>query len=179
LDKSRPAGTIIVVTGEPPAEVLVGGATLTVGDVVAVARHGAPVALAPSSLETMASSRRVVEALARQTTPVYGISTGFGGLATRYIEPPLRSLLQENIVRSHAAGVGDPVDAEVVRAMTCLRLRTLVSGGTGARPVVATTIAARLNAGITPVVPTHGSLGCSGDLVPRAHCDLALLGEGR
>ncbi len=126
----------------------------------------------------MAAARQVVDDLAASPTPAYGISTGFGALATRHITPELRARLQLSLIRSHAAGAGEPVETEVVRALMFLRLRTLASGITGVRPVVAETLLALLNAGITPVVPEHGSLGCSGDLAPLAHCALVLAGEG-
>jgi histidine ammonia-lyase len=159
-------------------EVLIGPADVTAADVVAVARRGARVRLAPAALDAMAASRSVVDGLAAAPTPAYGISTGFGALATRHITPDLRAKLQLSLIRSHAAGAGDPVEREVVRALMFLRLKTLASGRTGIRPVVAETLAAMLNAGITPVVPEHGSLGCSGDLAPLAHCALVLIGEG-
>src|SRR5690606_34885620 len=108
----------------------------------------------------------------------YGVSTGFGALATRHIPTELRARLQLNIVRSHAAGTGPEVEREVVRALMLLRLRTLATGRTGVQPVTARTLAALLNAGITPQVFEHGSLGCSGDLAPLAHVALALIGEG-
>jgi len=158
--------------------VVIDGSALSRAGVVAVARQEAGVALSPGALAAMVASRRLVERLAASPIPAYGISTGFGALATRHIEPALRSTLQRNVVVSHAAGMGPPVEREVVRAMQCLRLETLASGHTGARPVVAETLAALLNAGIAPLVPEHGSLGCSGDLAPLAHCALALIGEG-
>jgi histidine ammonia-lyase len=161
-----------------PDEVRVGPADVTAADVVAVARHDARVQLAPAALEAMAASRRVINDLAASPAPAYGISTGFGALATRHITPDLRAKLQLSLIRSHAAGLGDPVEREVVRALMFLRLKTLASGHTGIRPLVAETLAALLNAGITPVVPEHGSLGCSGDLAPLAHCALVLIGEG-
>jgi histidine ammonia-lyase len=151
---------------------------LTASEVIAVAREGAPVELSPEALAEMEVSRQVVEGLARAPTPAYGISTGFGALATRHISPDLRAKLQASLIRSHAAGLGEPVEAEVVRALMLLRLKTLASGRTGARPVLARNLAALLNAGITPVVPAAGSLGCSGDLAPLAHCALVLMGEG-
>jgi histidine ammonia-lyase len=159
-------------------EVLVGPADVTAAQVVAVARHGARVRLTPAALDAMAVSRGVVDGLAASPAPAYGISTGFGALATRHIAPDLRDKLQLSVVRSHAAGAGSPVEREVVRALMFLRLKTLASGRTGIRPMVAETLAAMLNAGITPVVPEHGSLGCSGDLAPLAHCALVLTGEG-
>jgi histidine ammonia-lyase len=161
-----------------PDEVLIGTAGVTAADVVAVARHDAPAHLTPAALEAMSASRRVIDGLAASATPAYGISTGFGALATRHISPDLRAKLQLSLIRSHAAGMGNPVEREVVRALMFLRLKTLASGHTGIRPVVAETLAALLNAGVTPVVPEHGSLGCSGDLAPLAHCALVLIGEG-
>ena len=160
------------------ATVEVGPSGVTAGDVLAVARQGATVTLSPVAVEAMERSRRAVEAMAAAPVPVYGVSTGFGALATRHISPQLRARLQQSLVRSHAAGMGAPVDREVVRGLMFLRLRSLATGRTGARPVVARTMAAVLNAGITPVVREHGSLGCSGDLAPLAHCALVLTGEG-
>ncbi|WP_374204149.1 histidine ammonia-lyase [Streptomyces sp. HPF1205] len=150
----------------------------TAEDVLAVARGGAPVELAPEAVEAMAASRAVIDALAARPEPVYGVSTGFGALAVRHISPELRAQLQRSLVRSHAAGMGPVVEREVVRALMFLRLKTLASGRTGVRPVVAHTMAALLNAGITPVVREYGSLGCSGDLAPLAHCAQVLMGEG-
>lgn len=150
----------------------------TRADVIAVARHGAHVQISPAALDALAASRAVVDALAAKPEPVYGVSTGFGALATRHIGHDLRAQLQRNIVRSHAAGMGAHVEREVVRALMFLRLKTLCSGHTGVRPEVARTMADVLNAGITPVVHEHGSLGCSGDLAPLSHCALTLMGEG-
>ncbi|MGY0069415.1 histidine ammonia-lyase [Streptomyces sp. QTS137] len=151
---------------------------VTASDVLAVARDGARVELSGEALAALAASREIVDALAAGPDPVYGVSTGFGALATRHIGPELRDRLQRNIVRSHAAGMGPRVEREVVRALMFLRLKTLCSGHTGVRPEIAQTIADVLNAGITPVVHEYGSLGCSGDLAPLSHCALALMGEG-
>ncbi len=148
-------------------------------DVLAVARDDATVVLDPASIDAMSASRASVDALGAADAPTYGVSTGFGALATRHVPPELRAVLQERVVRSHAAGLGDPVEREVVRGTMLLRLKTMCSGRTGVRPVVAQTYAALLNAGITPLVPEFGSLGCSGDLAPLAHCALVALGEGR
>jgi histidine ammonia-lyase len=147
-------------------------------DVIAVARHDAVVEVTPEALEAVSATRALVEELAASEVPAYGVSTGFGALATRHIAPHLRAQLQRSLIRSHAAGMGDPVEREVVRALQFLRLKTLCSGRTGVRPVVVETMAALLNAGITPVVREYGSLGCSGDLSPLAHCALVLMGEG-
>lgn len=158
--------------------VVVGTAGTTADDVIAVARHGARVVVSEEALAAVAASRQVIDDLAAKPEPVYGVSTGFGALAVRHISPDLRAQLQRNIVRSHAAGMGPRVDREVVRALMFLRLKTLASGRTGVRPLVVETMAAILNAGITPVVHEYGSLGCSGDLAPLSHCALTLMGEG-
>jgi histidine ammonia-lyase len=159
--------------------VIISTAGMTRQQVVAVARNGAQIEISQSAIDAMATTRRHVEALANGETPVYGISTGFGALANRHIEPKDRVQLQKSLIRSHAAGMGPAVETEVVRALMLLRLKTLCSGRTGVRPVVAQTMAALLNARITPVVHEFGSLGCSGDLAPLAHCALVLMGEGR
>jgi histidine ammonia-lyase len=161
------------------------GATVTVGlgplsfeDVVAVARHGARVEVSPDSLAEVRRTRAVIEALADDDQPHYGVSTGFGALATRHIPVELRTQLQRSLVRSHAAGSGPEVEREVVRALMLLRISTLATGRTGIREETLATYVAMLNAGITPVVHEYGSLGCSGDLAPLSHCALALMGEG-
>ncbi|MEU3373276.1 histidine ammonia-lyase [Streptomyces sp. NPDC006660] len=158
--------------------VVVGTSGTTPEDVIAVARHNAKVELSPAALAALARAREIVDALAAKPEPVYGVSTGFGALASRHISPDLRAQLQRNIVRSHAAGMGPRVEREVVRALMFLRLKTVASGHTGVRPSVAQTMADVLNAGITPVVHEYGSLGCSGDLAPLSHCALTLMGEG-
>jgi histidine ammonia-lyase len=149
-----------------------------IADVVAVARGEAGVVLAEDALAAIDRSRAVIDALAGDEAPHYGVSTGFGALATRRIPPELRAELQRSLIRSHAAGSGPEVEREVVRALMFLRLSTLATGRTGVRRETATAYAALLSTGITPVVPEHGSLGCSGDLAPLAHCALALMGEG-
>ena len=156
----------------------VGVGPLSAADVVAVARHGLRVVLAQEAVTALERGRAVVEELAAGPTPAYGISTGFGALATRHIPNEQRAQLQRSLIRSHAAGSGPEVEGEVTRALMLLRLSTLATGHTGVRPETATLLAAVLNAGITPVVHEYGSLGCSGDLAPLAHCALALMGEG-
>ena len=160
------------------AQVTISTSGMTFADVVAIARDNATVAISPEAIRAMQGSRDHVEALAASETPVYGISTGFGALANRHVSKELRTQLQRSLIRSHAAGVGDPIEREVVRALMALRLKTLASGRTGVRPIVAQTMAHLLNAGITPLVREFGSLGCSGDLAPLAHCALVLMGEG-
>ncbi|MDT4956830.1 MAG: histidine ammonia-lyase [Pseudonocardiales bacterium] len=158
--------------------VSVGVGPLTEDEVVAVARGGAGVVLAPDAVVAIAAARKVVDALADDVEPHYGISTGFGALATKHIPVEQRALLQQSLIRSHAAGSGPEVEREVVRAMMLLRLSTLATGHTGVRPATAATLAALLDNGITPLVREFGSLGCSGDLAPLAHVALALIGEG-
>ena len=152
---------------------------LTMDEVVRVARYGQKLTISQEALEKMAVTRAHIESLAAAETPVYGISTGFGALANKHIAPEDRVQLQKSLIRSHAAGMGEPVEKEVVRALMLLRLKTLASGRTGVRPVVAQTYVDLLNSGITPIVHEYGSLGCSGDLAPLAHCAMVLMGEGR
>jgi len=159
-------------------EVEVSTGPLTFAEVVAVARDGARVRLSDDAIAAIERSRGVVEQLAAAETPSYGISTGFGALATRHIPVAMRAQLQRSLVRSHAAGSGPEVEREVVRALMLLRLSTLATGHTGIRPATARLMAGVISAGITPVVREYGSLGCSGDLAPLAHCALVLMGEG-
>jgi histidine ammonia-lyase len=159
--------------------VTINSAGMSMQDVIDVARNNARIEISAAALAGMAATREHIEKLANGETPVYGISTGFGALANRHIAIEDRVQLQKSLVRSHAAGMGEPVEREVVRALMLLRLKTLCSGRTGARPLVAQTMAEILNAGITPYVHEYGSLGCSGDLAPLAHCAMVLMGEGR
>ncbi|HEX9823958.1 MAG TPA: histidine ammonia-lyase, partial [Actinomycetota bacterium] len=158
--------------------VLIGRVPLRPGDVVAVAREGAPVRLDPAALEAVAASRALVERHLSGDRPVYGVNTGFGALADVPIADEDLDQLQRNLIRSHAAGAGELLPAEVVRAMMLLRARVLAAGFSGVRPLVLETMAALLNAGVTPSVPSRGSVGASGDLAPLAHIALCLMGEG-
>ncbi|WP_433606328.1 histidine ammonia-lyase [Prescottella agglutinans] len=160
------------------APVVVGVGAVTPEEVVRVARFGAAVQLSEDALSAIGESRARIRALAEDPKPVYGVSTGFGALATRHIPLELRAQLQRSLIRSHAAGSGPEVEREVVRALMLLRLSTLATGRTGVRPEVAQVYAALLSSGITPVVHEYGSLGCSGDLAPLAHVALAVIGEG-
>ena len=159
-------------------QVLLGVNGVTFADVIAVARNNARVIIAPEAVAAINASRKYIEDYSAGGLPVYGVSTGFGALANRHIEVKDRIQLQKSLIRSHAAGMGPAVEREVVRALMFLRLRTMASGRTGVRILLAQTYADFLNAGLTPVVPEFGSLGCSGDLAPLAHCALALMGEG-
>ena len=159
-------------------QVVVGTGPVTPEEVVRVARLGAGVRLADEALAGIARSRDVVDALAEDDRPHYGISTGFGALATTHIPVERRTQLQRSLIRSHAAGSGPEVEREVVRALMLLRLSTLATGRTGVRAGTARAYAALLDAGLTPVVHEYGSLGCSGDLAPLSSAALALMGEG-
>jgi histidine ammonia-lyase len=163
----------------PPERVAVGTGPVRPEDVVRVARDGCGVRLTAEALAEIARSRSVVDALAGDDRPHYGVSTGFGALATLHIPVGQRGWLQRSLIRSHAAGSGPEVEREVVRALMLLRLSTLATGRTGVRPETAQAYAAVLDAGLVPVVHEYGSLGCSGDLAPLASVALALTGEGR
>ncbi len=147
-------------------------------DVVSVARSGAPVEIAAEAVTVMNTSRSIVDEIEQDGRPVYGVSTGFGALASTFVAPERRAELQHALIRSHAAGIGAPMPREVVRAMMLLRVRSLAMGYSGVRPLVPQALVDLLNHDVTPWVPEHGSLGASGDLAPLAHCALVLLGEG-
>jgi histidine ammonia-lyase len=164
------------VAGE---QVVVGVGPVDPADVVRVARDGVGVRLDDRALAEIARSREVVEFLAEDDRPHYGVSTGFGALATKHIPEGRRAQLQRSLIRSHAAGSGPEVEREVVRALMLLRLGTLATGRTGVRVATARAYAAVLDAGLTPVVHEYGSLGCSGDLAPLSSVALALMGEGQ
>lgn len=164
--------------GSARSAVVIGRSGLSIEEVVAVARHDAPVSIADDAIEALQRSHQLALELVSGDRAVYGLSTGFGALADRYIEPAKRQDLQAALVRSHAATVGREVEKEVVRAMMALRAASLAKGFSGVRPLLVETVVALLNHGITPVVREHGSLGCSGDLAPLAHVALALMGEG-
>jgi histidine ammonia-lyase len=154
------------------------GRSLTLEDVAAVARGSARVALAPEARRHMLATRRFVEDAARSGEAVYGITTGFGKLSEVSIPPAQIEALQVNLVRSHAAGVGEPLPRDETRAMMLLRANVLAGGRAGARPEVAELLCGMLNAGLHPTIPEQGSVGASGDLAPLAHLALPLIGEG-
>jgi histidine ammonia-lyase len=157
---------------------MLGPRPLTVDDVVAVARHRAPVEVDPELEAAMGPARATVETAVAEGRTVYGVTTGFGALATTRITAADAARVQQALVQSHAAGIGPLVEPEVVRAMQLLRARTLAAGVSGVRPLLVRAIAGLLNAGITPAVPEIGSLGASGDLAPLAHAALVLIGGG-
>jgi histidine ammonia-lyase len=159
--------------------VILTGADLTIEDVEAVARNGAPVALDVDARARMEEARRVVSELVEAGAVVYGVTTGFGDLASTFVPPDDAERLQENLLMSHAAGVGEPFPRDVVRAMLLLRANTLALGHSGCRPRLVDAILALLDRGVHPVVPRQGSVGASGDLAPLAHLALPLIGRGR
>lgn len=154
------------------------GRSLRIADVVAVADERVPVALSAEARARMQRTRSVVDAAVAKGEPVYGINTGFGKLSEVTIPNDRLAALQRNLVRSHAAGVGDPLPEREVRAMMLLRANVLATGYAGARPEVVDAVLAMLNAGVWPLVPEQGSVGASGDLAPLAHLALAIIGEG-
>jgi histidine ammonia-lyase len=157
----------------------VGRQALTIEDVSLIARGYEQVEIDSATLHALDERRKLVEGHSESGLPIYGVSTGFGSLASTYIEPGDRRELQRSLIRSHAATWGEAVEDEVVRAMMACRLRTLCSGYAGVRSSTAIAYARLLNARITPIFGEFGSLGCSGDLAPLAHVALALMGEGR
>ncbi len=151
---------------------------MTIHDVVGVARYGWRVKIDGTAREAASNARSVVDSAAGGVDPVYGINTGFGSLSRHRVEPDQVAEIQRNLLRSHAAGVGEPLDAEVVRAMMLLLLASLCRGHSGVRCEVLDMLAALLNHDVVPVVPCRGSVGASGDLAPLSHAALLLIGEG-
>ena len=162
----------------PTSPIVLTGADLTIAAVEAVARSGAEAALDIHARERMQEARDVIGSLVAEGAVVYGVTTGFGDLATTYIEPAQAGRLQENLLMSHAAGVGPAFPREVVRAMLLLRANTLALGHSGCRPLLVDRLLDFLRLGIHPVVPEQGSVGASGDLAPLAHLALPLIGRG-
>src|SRR5918994_7422314 len=154
------------------------GRDLTIDNVTEVARGRRPVELAPEAVARMRASRSVIERLLADGAVVYGVTTGFGDLADVRIDPSQTAELQRNLVRSHAAGVGDPLPDDVVRAMLLLRANALAVGLSGVRVELIELLLGMLNAAVHPVIPSRGSLGASGDLAPLAHLALVVIGEG-
>ena len=160
--------TVVTITGDP----------LTIEQVVAVANRSVEVRLGEGVAERMAPARRVVEEALAAGDVVYGVTTGFGALATTRVEPEMSADMQVALIRSHAAGVGEPLPDAMVRAMLLLRARTLSQGHSGVRYLLVERIVEMLRRDILPVVPGQGSVGASGDLAPFAHLALPLIGEG-
>ncbi len=158
---------------------LLDGHSLTIANVCSVALASASdVGLASSAVEAMQSSRALIDRLAAGDAPIYAVNTGVGLLANVRIPRGDLDQLQRNVIRSHCTGVGEPLTREAVRAMMLIRANVLAIGYSGIRPVVAERLCDLLNRGVTPVVPSQGSVGASGDLAPLAHMALVLMGEG-
>jgi histidine ammonia-lyase len=164
------------MTGADP--VTLNGAELSIAEVEQVARAGRNAVLDPVARQRVIEARAVIEALVASGEVVYGVTTGFGALATTFVPPERARLLQERLLLSHAAGVGEPLPTEVVRAMLLLRANTLALGHSGCRPELIDRLCDFLAAGIHPVVPAQGSVGASGDLAPLAHLALPVIGHG-
>src|SRR5437762_1570933 len=158
--------------------ILLDGSSLTLEQLVAIADRHAPVALAAAARDRVAAARAVVDRRARGDEPAYGINTGFGSFADVKIAPDALEALQLNLLRSHAAGLGDPLPARTVRATMALRANVLAKGFSGISDATLDALIALLNAGVHPRVPSRGSVGASGDLAPLAHLALVLIGEG-
>ncbi len=167
------------MTSSPIDPIILTGADLSIADLEAVARHGARAALADAARSRMQESRDLIERLVAAGEVVYGVTTGFGALASRSVAAADAERLQENLLMSHAAGVGQPLATEIVRAMLLLRANTLALGHSGCRPEIVDRLLAFLELGIHPVVPAQGSVGASGDLAPLAHLALPLIGRGQ
>jgi histidine ammonia-lyase len=159
-------------------KVVVDGSALSVEDVIAVALFEAKVVLGPDLDARMKPARALVQGVVDNDETVYGITTGFGALSNTRVSPEQASELQYDLVRSHASGVGDLLEPEIVRAMLLLRARTLSQGHSGVRPEIVRYLITMLNNGILPAVPSQGSVGASGDLAPFAHLALPVVGEG-
>src|SRR5260370_28195519 len=157
--------------------VSIDGSHLSFSDVDQVSKDDEPVEIAASCIAGMQRSRVVVERLAAGDAPVYAVNTGVGLLADVRVPPEELEQLQRNVVRSHACGVGQPLAREEVRAMILIRANVLAKGFSGIRPVVAERLCDLLNHSVTPIVPSQGSVGASGDLAPLAHIALGLMGE--
>lgn len=155
------------------------GNSLTIDEVVRVARHFEPVVMSAEGRRQVQASRAVVEKLLASEQPVYGISTGFGDLSSIWISPAEREKLQRNLILSHAAGVGEYLPEDVVRAAMLLRANSLVKGFSGIRAETLDMLIALLNQRVYPAVPSKGSVGASGDLSPLSHIALVLMGEGK
>src|SRR3954470_11742737 len=154
------------------------GSSLTIEQLLAIADRGEAVALTEDARARVRASRAFVETRASRDEPAYGINTGFGSFADVKIQEHALEALQVNLLRSHAAGLGDPLPVRVVRATMALRANVLAKGFSGIRVETLEALIALLNRGVHPRVPARGSVGASGDLAPLAHLALVLIGEG-
>jgi histidine ammonia-lyase len=167
-----------IIQSSSSSSIVLNGQALSRSDVVAVARHYIPVTLGEDSRQRIAAARSVIDTLAAEGRKVYGVTTGFGHLSKVRIPQEQQIDLQHNLLRSHAAGVGEPLSEEVTRAMMILLAASLARGNSGVRVEVVQLLIDLLNARISPIIPSRGSVGASGDLAPLAHLALVLVGEG-
>ncbi len=158
--------------------VVIDGESLTVEDVVAVSRGGAQVEIPQKAREKVNRSRQVLEEFVRKKKVVYGVTTGFGALGNVIVPPEHIKELQSNLIRSHSAGVGKPLDGDATRALLLLRANTLAKGNSGIRLETLETLVAMINKGVHPIIPEKGSVSASGDLAPLSHMTLVIMGEG-
>lgn len=163
---------------ELPSSVILNGQALSSAQVLAVARHYAPVTLGRESVTRIQAARAVIDTLAAEEQKVYGVTTGFGHLSRVRIPHDQLTDLQHNLLRSHSAGVGEPLSEEVTRAIMLLLAASLARGNSGVRTQVVQLLLDMLNARVYPLIPSRGSVGASGDLAPLAHLGLVLIGEG-
>ena len=164
--------------GMDTESLIVDGGPITPAELVDVARTERSVQIGDNAIDLMEASRKTVEAVVASDEAIYGINTGFGALSTTKISRDRLCDLQMNLLRSHAAGAGDPLNKDIVRGMMVLLAASLCRGHSGVRPSLAQCLVEMLNAGVTPVIPSLGSVGASGDLAPLAHLGLVLCGEG-
>ena len=159
--------------------IVLDGNSLTLDDVVAVARQNVKVTIAPEAEEAVIESRKIIDNIVKEKRVVYGVNTGFGSLCNVSISAEDTEQLQENLIRTHSSGYGDPLSEETVRAIMLIRVNSLVKGYSGIRLSTVKALMGMLNAGVHPFIPEKGSLGASGDLAPLAHMVLPLLGLGK
>ncbi|MBV9227810.1 MAG: aromatic amino acid lyase, partial [Chloroflexi bacterium] len=163
---------------EQSSHIIINGQALSSAEVIVVARRGARVTLGHRSIQRIRAARVVIDNIAAEGKKIYGVTTGFGHLSSVRIQQEQLVELQHNLLRSHAAGVGEPLSEEVTRAMMLLLAASLARGNSGVRVEIVQLLVAMLNAGICPLIPSRGSVGASGDLAPLAHLGLVLIGEG-
>jgi histidine ammonia-lyase len=159
-------------------KVLVDGENLTIDDVIAVAREGTEVGIPRKAKEKVEKCRQFLEEAVKEKRVVYGVTTGFGALSAVFIPPEKTKKLQANLIRSHSAGVGKPLEKDATRALMLLRANTLAKGNSGIKLQTLETLVQMINKGVHPVIPEKGSVGASGDLAPLAHMTLVMMGEG-
>lgn len=159
-------------------KVILTGDSLTLEEVIRVSREYAEVEIDPKSIEKVEASRKIVDDIVKEERVVYGVNTGFGSLAKVNISKEDTAQLQENLIRSHAVGFGDPLDDDEVRAIMLIRINSLIKGVSGIRRITVETLLEMLNKNVIPYIPAKGSIGASGDLCPLSHMVLPLLGLG-